>query len=107
MFAFIQWLRSNKALIEDPAGRVRVSELYRHYTAWCQVNGRNAMRQNQFTTELKKLGFEVKMPKRRSTIIGYRLDVDALNELLGKEDQDLLGSEGEVTGESEGNSEEQ
>jgi putative DNA primase/helicase len=92
VFAFIQWLRSNKALIEDPAGRVRVSELYRYYTMWCQVNGRNALRQNAFTTELKREGFEIRKPERRSTIIGYRLDTEALNKLLGEEDRGLLGS---------------
>jgi hypothetical protein len=27
------------------------------------------------------------MPERRSTIIGYRLDTEALNKLLGEEDQ--------------------
>ena len=92
VFAFIQWLRSNKALIEDPAGRVRVSELYRYYTMWCQVNGRNALRQNAFTTELKREGFEIRKPERRSTIIGYRLDTETLNKLLGEEDRGLLGS---------------
>ena len=92
VFAFIQWLRSNKALIEDPAGRVRVSELYRYYVAWCQVNGRNALGQNVFTIELKKQGFEIRTPERRSTIIGYKLDTEALNKLLGEEDQGLLGS---------------
>jgi P4 family phage/plasmid primase-like protien len=92
VFAFIQWLRSNKALIEDPAGRVRVSELYRYYTMWCQVNGRNALRQNAFTSELKREGFEIRKPERRSTIIGYRLDTETLNKLLGEEDRGLLGS---------------
>jgi len=92
VFAFIQWLRSNKALIEDPAGRVRVDELYRYYTMWCQVNGRNASRQNEFTIELKREGFKIKRPEKKSTIIGYRLDTETLNKLLGEEDQGLLGS---------------
>jgi len=107
VFAFIQWLRSNKALIEDPAGRIRVSELYRYYAMWCQVNGRSALKQNLFTIELKREGFEIRMPERRSTIIGYTLDTEALNKLLGEEDQGLLGSEGEATGEGENNSGEQ
>jgi len=105
VFAFIQWLRSNKALIEDSAGRVRVSELYRYYTMWCQVNGRNALRQNLFTIELKREGFEIRMPERKSTIIGYRLDTDALNKLLGEEDQGPLGNEGETTGEGDADGE--
>jgi len=92
VFAFIQWLRSNKALIEDPAGRVRVNELYKYYTMWCQVNGRNASKQNAFTIELKREGFEIRTPEGRSTIIGYRLDTETLNKLFGEEDQGLLGS---------------
>ncbi len=40
-------------------------------------------------------------------MIAYALDTEALNKLLGEEDQGLLGSEGEATGEGGDNSEEQ
>jgi hypothetical protein len=43
-------------LVEDPAGRVRVDELYEYYVKYCDYVGVDPVKQRQFTLRLKELG---------------------------------------------------
>jgi P4 family phage/plasmid primase-like protien len=83
VFGFIEWLKGLNALVKDPAGRVKVKELYTYYTRWCEVNGRAPVAPNIFTMELARLGFETKAPHRERQIIGYRLERGIVEQALG------------------------
>jgi putative DNA primase/helicase len=43
----------------DRAYRARSSELYTHYTAWCQRQGEQPMRSNDFGPALQERGYEL------------------------------------------------
>jgi hypothetical protein len=56
VYAFMEWLKSSGVLVEDPAGRVRVDELYEYYVKYCDYVGVDPVKQRQFTLRLKELG---------------------------------------------------
>jgi phage/plasmid-associated DNA primase len=94
IFSFILWVKSAGALVEDPTGKTLIEKLYPYYARYCGVRGLNAVRQEDFTRWLKSHGFEVKSPQHKSTIYGYKLNAEILEQLLREE-------EGEETPEPE------
>ena len=90
VYAFMEWLKSSGALVENPAGRVKVDNLYEHYVKYCDYIDVDPVEQRRFTMRLKELGYTTKKPKHYSTLRGYSLNGERLRELLEK-----LYSEGE------------
>jgi phage/plasmid-associated DNA primase len=87
-FSFMMWARSSGALVEDPTGRIPVESLYPYYTRYCEVRGLNPVRQEDFTKWLKNHGYTVRRPRNISTIYGYRLKAEVLEQLLGREEEE-------------------
>jgi P4 family phage/plasmid primase-like protien len=93
VYAFMEWLKDGGALVEDPTGRVKASDLYEYYVKYCEANGNPHFRQNRFTMELRTLGYKVVREHGYTKLVGYILKGDRADELLNK----LEGSEeGEV-----------
>ena len=90
VYAFMEWLKSSGALVENPAGRVTVDDLYEHYVKYCDYVDVEPVEQRRFTMRLKELGYTIKKPKHCSTLCGYSLNGERLRELLER-----LHSEGE------------
>jgi len=88
MFSFMVWAKSSGALVEDPMGRIPVETLYPYYVRYCEVRGLNPVRQEDFTKWLKSHGYEVRKPQHKSTIYGYRLKADVLEQLLRREEEE-------------------
>jgi phage/plasmid-associated DNA primase len=88
VFSFMLWAKSSGALVEDPAGRILVESLYPYYVRYCGVRGLNPVRQEDFTKWLKNHGYEVRTPQHKSTIYGYRLRADVLEQLLRREEEE-------------------
>jgi phage/plasmid-associated DNA primase len=88
VFSFMLWARSSGALVEDPMGRIPVESLYPYYVRYCEVRGLNAVEQREFTGWLKTHGYNVRRPKNVSTIYGYRLRADVLEQLLRREEEE-------------------
>jgi phage/plasmid-associated DNA primase len=88
VFSFMLWARSSGAIVEDPAGRIPVESLYPYYVRYCEVRGLNAVEQREFTRWLKTHGYNVRRPKNVSTIYGYRLKADVLDQLLRREEEE-------------------
>jgi phage/plasmid-associated DNA primase len=88
VFSFMMWARSSGAIVEDPAGRIPVESLYPYYVRYCEVRGLNAVEQREFTRWLKNHGYNVRRPKNVSTIYGYRLKAEVLEQLLRKEEEE-------------------
>jgi phage/plasmid-associated DNA primase len=87
IFSFILWVKSAGALVEDPTGKTLIEKLYPYYSRYCGVRGLNAVRQEDFTRWLKSNGFEVKSPQHKSTIYGYKLNAEILEQLLREEEE--------------------
>jgi phage/plasmid-associated DNA primase len=87
------WAKSSGALIEDPTGRILVENLYPYYVRYCEVRGLKAVEQREFTEWLKTHGYNVRRPKNVSTIYGYKLKADVLEQLLRREEEESLGLE--------------
>jgi len=88
VFSFMVWAKSSGALVEDSMGRIPVETLYPYYVRYCEVRGLNPVRQEDFTKWLKSHGYEVRKPQHKSTIYGYRLKVDVLEQLLRREEEE-------------------
>jgi phage/plasmid-associated DNA primase len=88
VFSFMVWAKSSGALVEDPMGRIPVETLYPYYVRYCEVRGLNPVRQEDFTKWLKSHGYEVRKPQHKSTIYGYRLKADVLEQLLRREEEE-------------------
>jgi phage/plasmid-associated DNA primase len=88
VFSFMVWAKSSGALVEDSMGRISVETLYPYYVRYCEVRGLNPVRQEDFTKWLKSHGYEVKKPQHKSTIYGYRLRADVLEQLLRREEEE-------------------
>ena len=84
----MMWARSSGAIVEDPMGRIPVESLYPYYVCYCEVRGLNAVEQKDFTRWLKNHGYKVRRPKNVSTIYGYRLKAEVLEQLLRKEEEE-------------------
>jgi putative DNA primase/helicase len=95
IYAFLLEFKEGGALVEDKWARVEVSEVYRYYARYCELNDMEPVEQNVFTRRLKELGFTIKRPKNISTIYGYKLDVGKAEELLKGESKEEE-EEGEV-----------
>jgi phage/plasmid-associated DNA primase len=94
VFSFMMWARSSGAIVEDPMGRIPVESLHPYYVRYCEVRGLNAVEQREFTGWLKKHGYNVRKPKNVSTIYGYRLKAEVLEQLLRREEgEESLGLE--------------
>ena len=93
VFSFMMWARSSGALVEDLTGRIPVESLYPYYTRYCGVRGLNPVRQEDFTKWLKSHGYNVRKPGNISTIYGYRLRADVLEQLLRGEEEESSGLE--------------
>jgi putative DNA primase/helicase len=93
IFAFMLWARSSGALVEDLTGRIPVESLYPYYTHYCGVRGLNPVRQEDFTKWLKSHGYNVRKPGNISTIYGYRLKADIIEQLLRGEEEESSGLE--------------
>jgi P4 family phage/plasmid primase-like protien len=93
VYAFMEWLKDGGALVEDPTGRVKASDLYEYYVKYCEANGNPHFRQNRFTMELKALGYKVVREHGYTKLVGYILNRDRADELLNKLED---GEEGEV-----------
>jgi putative DNA primase/helicase len=96
VYAFMEWLKSNGVLVENPTGRVRVDDLYEYYVKYCDYVDTEPVEQRLFTKRLKELGYTIKKPQHYSTLYGYSLNGERLRELLKK-----LYSEGGESSESE------
>jgi len=88
VFSFMMWARSSGAIVEDPMGRIPVESLYPYYVRYCEVRGLNAVEQREFTGWLKRHGYNVRKPKNVSTIYGYRLKAEVLEQLLRREEEE-------------------
>jgi putative DNA primase/helicase len=88
VFSFMLWAKSSGALVEDPTRRIPVESLYTYYTRYCGVRGLNPVRREDFTKQLKRHGYNVRKPQNVSTIYGYRLKAEVLEQLLRKEDEE-------------------
>jgi phage/plasmid-associated DNA primase len=86
IFSFMLWVKSAGALVEDPTGKTPVENLYPYYSRYCEMRGLNAVRQEDFTRWLKNHGYNVKTPQHKSTIYGYRLKAEILEQLLREEE---------------------
>jgi phage/plasmid-associated DNA primase len=89
VYAFMNWLKTGGALIENRDGRIPINDLYPYYTRYCEKYERDPVAQKDFTSRLKKLGYMIKQPHGYSTIYGYILRKDIVEKLLkGEESED-------------------
>jgi phage/plasmid-associated DNA primase len=82
VYAYIEWIKTGGALIENKEGRFPVEELYRYYTRYCDKHDRDPVDPRMFTIKLKKFGFTIKRPKNIATLYGYILRKDILEKML-------------------------
>jgi putative DNA primase/helicase len=95
VYAFMEWLKSSGVLVENPAGRVRVEDLYEYYVKYCDYIDVDPAEQRHFTVRLKELGYTVKKPKHYSTLCNYSVNWEKLRELLEKLHSEEEGESGE------------
>jgi len=88
VYSFMRWLETGGALIKDPSGRIKIDELYKYYTRYCDIFGRNTKAQSTFTKRLKQYRYEIRKPHNVSTLYGFRLDERRLEEMLREEESE-------------------
>jgi Cdc6-like AAA superfamily ATPase len=84
VYAFMEWLKSSRALVEYPGGSVPVEDLYPHYTRYCDYIDADPEEQRKFTERLKKLGYIIVRPKNIAKLKGYVLVEEKLREAFQK-----------------------